>query len=433
MKQVKLAAAAIALLAAISAWAAPSVHIDSVIQRWPWNNKVDITYTVSEGQDVAAEPAKFYRLVFTATIGDNEYTISGVTNVGASASSGTHTVTWNPPAGLKAKDCTMVAEMFDADAPSGDDYMIVYLEDDNGYKAGTVCYEGLLASQDASNARYNTDDYKTKRLVLRKVPAGGTYYTGVNNSNIATGGSGNNNGRKTWVTDRDYYAGVFMVTQYQYEKIVGTNPSQFKSGTSAPLRPIESVSWTTLRGDASPTNTLVADASGMFFQRLDALTGLDGFDLPTEVMAEIAQRAGGPNDTKYWWGTGSDALEGTNYCVYAISNSNPGAPVAVGSKKPNNWGLYDVSGNLYEWCLDGTSLSDLEDASSPWTAAPVSSSWAAGRRVHGGGCWNTQGSASPNVKYEGFLASWRGSSQSCSISSGDWFKRVGFRVFRIVP
>ena len=101
----KIAALTVAGILALGASATPSVTIDSVLQRWPWNNKVDITYTVTDGQDVSR--GVFCKLVFNATIDGQTYEIDGVTNVGASASSGTHTVTWLPPAGLRTTNCVM--------------------------------------------------------------------------------------------------------------------------------------------------------------------------------------------------------------------------------------------------------------------------------------------------------------------------------------
>ena len=154
---------------------ASSVAIDSVVQRWPWNNKIDITYTVTDGQTLTADPTNdvYMRLVFTATIGGNTYTIDGNT-LGASATGsavGTqHTVTWTPPTDLKVKasGCTMSASLYAADAPSGDDYMVIDLEETDSSKA--VKFEGLLHSQALSNDRYNAAQYKTTKLVLRKVP-----------------------------------------------------------------------------------------------------------------------------------------------------------------------------------------------------------------------------------------------------------------------
>ena len=89
----KLIAAGAVVASAIIPMAAnaSSITIDSVTQRWPWNNKLDITYTVSGGQDVAA--GVFAKIVFTATIAGQTYTIDGVHDIGANASNGTHTVT----------------------------------------------------------------------------------------------------------------------------------------------------------------------------------------------------------------------------------------------------------------------------------------------------------------------------------------------------
>ena len=111
---------------AVGAYAS-SITVDSVAQRWPWNNKVDITYTVTDGQDVAN--GLYNYIVFTmSTNGAVCATIDGRHDVGANASNGTHTVTWTPPSGIKCDNCTMSATLYATeDGPSGDDYMIVDL------------------------------------------------------------------------------------------------------------------------------------------------------------------------------------------------------------------------------------------------------------------------------------------------------------------
>ncbi len=346
--------AAIAASAAIPMAAnASSITIDSVTQRWPWNNKVDITYTVSGGQDVAA--GVFAKIVFTATIAGQTYTIDGVHDIGANASNGTHTVTWTPPADIRAKatDCTMTATLSAADNPSGDDYIVVELSGEN---KGLISYEGLLASQQASNDRYNTDDYKTTKLVLRKVPRWadrGALPNAAVLSSMAgypTGYSGDSqvtkNSPKKWPTVRDYYIGVFPVTQTQYQTIVGSNPSSNKTvieGNEVGHRPVEMVSWNTLRDSKAITDSIVPSATGGFFARLDYATSRN-FDLPTEVMFEIAQRAG--STAKYSWGD-------TPSEDYVVSSENSGgSTVAVGSRLPNDWGLFDTTANVREWCLD---------------------------------------------------------------------------------
>ena len=421
MNMRKLIAAA-AVAASAMAADASSITIDSVTQRWPWNNKVDITYTVSGGQDVAA--GVFARIEFTANIAGTEYLIDGVHDVGASASDGTHTVTWTLPVGVKSDSCTMTAKLLSADNPSGDDYMVIDLTT----TSGNVTYEGLLAAQQASNERYNTADYKTDKLVLRKVPRWADHsqlpnavsissLAGYPTGDSANYSSGNNaNSSTTWTTAKDYYIGVFPVTQYQYQKLYGSNPSGNKTtiaGNEVTHRPVEQVSWDALRlSTTAPTSSIpaVASNSGTFFQRLNYMTGNQyGFDLPTEVMFEIAERAGAT--TTYYWGNTMEP----NYVV--CSGNSGSSTVAVGSRLPNAWGLYDTAGNVWEWCLDDQVNGNLTARTDAFTPA-----WASGasRCDRGGGTW---GNASSEAY---FRASYRNSYYS---SRG--YSRLGFRVSMI--
>ena len=349
---------------------AASVTIDSVVQRWPWNNKIDITYTVTDGQTLTADPTNdvYMRLVFTATIGGNTYTIDGNT-IGASATGsavGTqHTVTWTPPTDLKVKasGCTMSASLYAADAPSGDDYMVIDLEETDSSKA--VKFEGMLYSQELSNSRYNSDTsgpagtnvYKTTKLVLRKVPRWADRASLPNAASKLAALSGYPTGSSdtysnfvntptNWATKADYYISVFPVTQAQYTGFGLTNPSAYTSSTTLP---VESMSYNILRfgtraGTALPT--VDSRSEGSFFQRLNYATGNTfAFDLPTEVMWEIACRAGSTG--KWYWD--SDATP-SDYVVYNKGTS--GTTEEVGGKLPNDWGLYDMVGNVYSFCLD---------------------------------------------------------------------------------
>ena len=344
---------------ALGAWATPSVTIDSVTQRWPWNNKVDITYTVVDGQDVDA--GIYCRLVFNATVNGETYVIDGVTNVGASASSGTHTIMWNPPSGIKAQNCSMTATLLTADNPSGDDYMVVNLQ------TGKVWYEGLLRSQDLSNARYNTALYKTTNMVFRKIArtADSAFPNGYRTGSAATDLQGTNT-RTNWITYLDYYIGVFPVTQWQYNEIYGSNPSMFKEDSADDnhwYRPVDQVRWYDARTPIDGTAALQIDGN-TFLGKLNQLTlnvaGVTGFDLPTKLMGEIAIRGGA--DTEYPWGATSAGAN--DYVVRGLTST-----VAVGSKLPNGLGLYDTIGNVDEWALDDTSRADKADAPDPWTPA----------------------------------------------------------------
>lgn len=123
-----------------------------------------------------------------------------------------------------------------------------------------------------------------------------------------------------------YYIGKYEVTQEQWEKIIGENPSHFKSATL----PVENVSW---------------EDSQRFVAALQKKTGRR-FALPTEAQWEYACRAG--TTTSYSFGDDESQLE--NYAWFASNSELKTHP--VGQKKPNPWGLYDVHGNVFEWCAD---------------------------------------------------------------------------------
>jgi formylglycine-generating enzyme required for sulfatase activity len=122
----------------------------------------------------------------------------------------------------------------------------------------------------------------------------------------------------------DFYIGKYEVTQDQYQKITGSNPSSFKGGN----RPVEQVSWN--------------DAQS-YIRQLNSKSG-KGYRLPTEAEWEYAARSGGRNET-YAGGSNADTV--------AWYRSNSGSQThPVGQKQPNGLGLYDMSGNVWEWCFD---------------------------------------------------------------------------------
>ena len=426
---------------AVGAYAS-SVTIDSVTQRWPWNNKVDIKYTIAGGQTLTADGTGdvYCRLEFTATVNGQSIVIDGRA-IGANASTGQHTATWTPPANLRVKalDCTMTARLLSADNPSGDDYMIIDLD------TGSVTYEGLLYSQDLSNARYNTATYKTDKMVLRKVPRwvdraslpnaaslpSAGYPTGDDFSTYTYKESDRttywvHNYATNWVTRKTYYVGVFPVTQAQYVKFGQTNPSPStqqtdSSGNIAAHRPVTKALWYDLRGNGTaPDATLpeVDSNTGTYLQRLNYKTGNKfAFDLPTEIMSEIACRAG--NQERFFWG--SDFSDIGNY---AVCDTN--ITVAVGSKLPNDWGLYDTIGNTWELCRDHEGLYDLGTAADPFVPY-VESGTLNGFKMKNGGPWDTKSSGTGQKLYYCYAS-------YSTYQKTDTFvpQKIGFRVSCIV-
>ncbi|MEA5477825.1 SUMF1/EgtB/PvdO family nonheme iron enzyme [Pseudanabaena galeata UHCC 0370] len=123
-----------------------------------------------------------------------------------------------------------------------------------------------------------------------------------------------------------FYMGKYEVTQAQWQAIMGTNPSSFKDNLQNPVE----VSW---------------DDAQEFCKKLSQKTGRE-FRLPSEAEWEYACRAG--TTTAYSFGDNASLLG--EYAWYADNSAQKIHP--VGQKKPNPWGLYDMHGNLWEWCQD---------------------------------------------------------------------------------
>jgi formylglycine-generating enzyme required for sulfatase activity len=159
---------------------------------------------------------------------------------------------------------------------------------------------------------------------------------------------------------KPFYLGKHLVTQKQWETVMGSNPSYFKG----PKNPVENVSW---------------DDCQEFLKKLNAKSGPGGgkFQLPTEAQWEYACRAG--STTRYCFGDKESGLG--DYAWYGENSGGKTHP--VGEKKPNAWGLYDMHGNVWEWCQDWYdggyyAKSPTDDPTGPTTGA---------YRVNRGGLW----------------------------------------------
>ena len=160
------------------------------------------------------------------------------------------------------------------------------------------------------------------------------------------------------VTLPSYYIGKTEVTQELWQAVMGSNPSNF-TGKNLP---VEKVSW---------------DDCKTFIAKLNALTGKN-FRLPTEAEWEFAARGG--NKSRGYKYCGSNTL--SDVAWYVDNSDNKTHPVAA--KTPNELGIYDMSGNVLEWCNDWYSSGYYTSESQTNPTGPDSGS----SRVRRGGSWN---------------------------------------------
>lgn len=159
---------------------------------------------------------------------------------------------------------------------------------------------------------------------------------------------------------KDFQLGATEVTQAQYRQVIGRNPSVFKGDNL----PVDNVSW---------------DDAVKFCQLLSVRIGKT-VRLPTEAEWEYACRAG--TATRYFFGVDTDHAELADHAWYEANSARQTHP--VGRKKPNPWGLYDMGGNVWEWCSDRFN-GPYEDK----TVTDPQGAKGGDTRVLRGGCWET--------------------------------------------
>lgn len=156
-----------------------------------------------------------------------------------------------------------------------------------------------------------------------------------------------------------FQMGKYEVTQAEWVAVMGSNPSNFKGRTN----PVEQVSW---------------DDAKVFIKQLNKIEGSNKYRLPSEAEWEYAARAGAT--TTYSCGDSAGCLDGI-----AWYDGNSGKTThPVGEKQPNKWGLYDTTGNVWEWTQDcwHDNYSGAPTDGSAWTGGGC------GHRVFRGGSWD---------------------------------------------
>ena len=337
--------------------AAVTVSDVKVQQRWPWNGLVDIDYTLT-----CDTPEADIYVYPTAMDGDRRIALSPRTLTGDGASgpvkAGKHRMTWdmatdNP--GLHSSAFTVTIHAYTGAAP----YMIVDLTEGAEATHYPVTYANACPDL--------TDDaYKTTKMVFKLILPG-TFMMG--SPSTEEGRNANREQLHEVTLTKPYYMAIFECTRQQWFQVMGVYSYDETRGDG----PARCVSWNDIRGTVAaltwPTTEQVDNTS--FMGKLRMRTGLT-FDLPTEAQWEYACRAG----TSTRWAFGEETAD--------INGQWSGALRVVGSFAPNAWGLYDMHGNVCEWCID-TWMEKLGSAAVTNPTGPAVD----GPRVVRGGCWRT--------------------------------------------
>ena len=370
-----------ALLVGLVGFGAVAETISDVTARTT-NGKVDIGYTIT-GADAT-------NTALAVTMIDND-----TGEVHTLTDAGRHRVTWDTAVdGLDLVSSNVTATV-----------SLVRRGSASTATEGLYCVIDLSGGPDATRWPVSylsavpsggwMDEYKTTKFILRRIEAG----------TFIMGGGSSDGSRRVTLT-KPFYMGVFEVTQKQWELVMGSWPGSSPSsyyGRGDPY-PAYYVSYDDIRGSSSgarwPASSAV-DASS-FLGRLRAKTGLD-FDLPTEAQWEYACRVG--TMTMYYWG------DEMNDCYAWYSSNSDSKTHPVGTKFPNAWGLYDMSGNVWEWCRDwyGTLA---------YGADPVGSASGSYRVLRGGSWYSSSGRCT---------SSYRNSNDPSYRSSS-----YGFRLVRVL-
>ena len=366
-------------------------------QFYPLSRMVIIDYTLS-----SASATKF-SVDFSCTCSDDDWattyklsdygTLSGEGADGTVNGTGSHTIYWTPGSAFDNKDVSMKVQVNAEEIPPL--YKVFDLNN------------GSVENLDAVPSGGWTDAHKTTKLVMRYI-APGTFLMG-SPADFSMRGDTDLYQHEVTLT-KPYYIGVFEVTQAQYELITGTNPSQTQGAT----RPLEGVNFNTITG-----------ANG-FFQLLNAKTGLT-FGLPTEAQWEMACRAGTEtslnNGTDIQTNDWDPNLAQLGRYTGDSRDNNPTQDynechTVVGSYLPNAWGLYDMHGNVYEWCLDYIDNSHLKNTDPTVDeVGTLTGNYATIR----GGSWGAVGKACCSAS--------RNYGTKNMASSNRMSGRTGFRVF----
>lgn len=325
----------------------------------PWNGLVDIAFDVSwyaEGQGKAitlkrVDPVTGEKTDLRYVWHEGNELIQGVTYI----SNGTHHFLWDAKTDLGSD---VILEKLSFDITFSDPQTQYCVIDLSGGPTATAYPVSFLP--DIPEGGW-TEEYKTTKLVLRRIPAG-TFWMGRGDISRSTAD------KNAVRFAHDFWMGIFEVTQKQWELVMGKNPAEYQGDS----RPQERVSYEDIRGSKNGAYwpwTSTVDTKSFIGKLRNRIRGCEFLlDLPTVAQWEYACRAGtltelnnGQNRTSLYNCTNLNTLG--RYKGNASANTDEYSEhTTVGSYLANAWGLYDMHGNVSEWCLDASGSYDSSDS-----------------------------------------------------------------------
>lgn len=295
-------------------------------------HKTTITYDLSGAPDSVGIVTLDIQTNGVSIGAENIQYLTG--DVNRELGTGPHTISWRPDKSWEGHAVSnTVAKISVWEKSTPPDYMTVNLV--NGSVHWYTCAKALPEG-------IGSDLYREDLLLMRRIkrPNRGAWVMG---SPASENLNAINEIRHQVTLTNDYWIGVFEVTQWQWQIIKGDKPS-LNQGDNWATRPVEWVSYDAIRGADECYYYPKNPDPNSFLGLLRTKTGIQSFDLPSEMQWEFACRAG----TKTKFNNGRDeGLDELGCC-----NNSPEKHSRVGSYLPNDWGIYDMHGNVCEWCLD---------------------------------------------------------------------------------
>ena len=362
MKKLIIASFAAAASAVLSA-AVP--EISDVTMSQSAMRLVTITYNPADA------PAVITLDVQTNVTGDVWASIGGEAlwnatgDVWKRVETGSHTITWRPHLSwpdhkIAAGGARAVVTAWALD--NTPDYMVVDIS-----AAAQPNTQTYYPGADFVPGGVTNSLYKTTTLLMRKIMAKGVTWT-MGSTALETARNETREATHLVTLANNYYIGVYEVTQSQWCQVVPSSTIAAYFTGDRFMRPMENMTFNDIRSASDASYDWPSDPHpSSFIGQLRSKTGID-FEIPSEAQWEFAARAG--NGTGYW-NDGSAILNtsvdanlnnlgrymknpSTNTKANPSKSIDPsvGGTAIVGSYAPNDWGIYDMLGNVWEWCLD---------------------------------------------------------------------------------